>query len=287
MCQNPPMILSIRNHDRDVAGLTYVYPVVSRRAGGVSVGVNLNPNNACNWRCVYCQVPDLVRGGPPPLDLTRLEAELRGLLGDIVHGDFLDREVPEGMRHLHDVALSGNGEPTTAAEFPEAVRLIGRVLEDLGIAGRIKLVLITNGSQLHKARVQEGIRTMAALNGEVWFKFDRGTRSGLRQVNDTQTDPQRHLDRLRQGAKLCPTWIQSCFFQVDGTPPSDSEMDGYLAMLKLCRQRIPEVAGVLLYGISRPSRQPEAPRLSPVASAWLAALASRIEALGFQVRVAP
>jgi hypothetical protein len=31
------------NHDRNSAGMTYVYPVVSRRAGGVSVGVNLNP----------------------------------------------------------------------------------------------------------------------------------------------------------------------------------------------------------------------------------------------------
>ncbi|MCZ7653212.1 MAG: hypothetical protein M5R42_01445 [Rhodocyclaceae bacterium] len=33
-------------HSRDSAGLTYVYPVVSRRAGGVSIGINPNPNNA-------------------------------------------------------------------------------------------------------------------------------------------------------------------------------------------------------------------------------------------------
>ncbi len=59
------MKLSPGNHDRDVAGLTYVYPVVSRRAGGVSVGINLSPDNACNWQCVYCQVPDLVRGKAP------------------------------------------------------------------------------------------------------------------------------------------------------------------------------------------------------------------------------
>jgi len=41
--------LTIHNHNRDSAGYAYVYPVVSRRAGGVSVGINLNPNNACNW----------------------------------------------------------------------------------------------------------------------------------------------------------------------------------------------------------------------------------------------
>ncbi len=50
--------LSASDHDRDATGMQYVYAVVSRRAGGVSVGINLNPNNACNWACVYCQVPD-------------------------------------------------------------------------------------------------------------------------------------------------------------------------------------------------------------------------------------
>ena len=81
--------LSVVDHDRQGAGLLYVYPVVSRRAGGVSIGVNLNINNACNWRCVYCQVPDLTRGAPPPVDLVRLRQELKGFLDDVLHGDFL------------------------------------------------------------------------------------------------------------------------------------------------------------------------------------------------------
>ena len=57
--------------------MTYVYPVVSRRAGGVSIGINLNPNNACNWRCVYCQVPDLKRGAAPAIELKKFTASLR------------------------------------------------------------------------------------------------------------------------------------------------------------------------------------------------------------------
>ncbi|MEQ1895487.1 MAG: radical SAM protein, partial [Planctomycetota bacterium] len=36
------MTLGPENHDRAAAGLEYVYPVVSRRAGGVSLGINLN-----------------------------------------------------------------------------------------------------------------------------------------------------------------------------------------------------------------------------------------------------
>ena len=86
--------LTVTDHDRDAQGLTYVYAVISRRAGGVSVGINLNPNNACNWRCVYCQVPDLQRGVGPPIDLDQLEQELGGLLDDILTGDFLERSAP-------------------------------------------------------------------------------------------------------------------------------------------------------------------------------------------------
>ena len=71
------MKLTTFDHDRDKAGLRYVYPVVSRRACGVSIGINLNTDNACNWRCVYCQVPGLVRGAAPTVELARLEEELR------------------------------------------------------------------------------------------------------------------------------------------------------------------------------------------------------------------
>ena len=71
-------MLTIEDHRRDSAGLRYVYPVISRRAGGVSVGINLNVNNACNWACVYCQVDNLTRGGPPPI-LAR-DADPAGLI---------------------------------------------------------------------------------------------------------------------------------------------------------------------------------------------------------------
>jgi len=281
------MSLTTRNHDRDVAGMTYVYPVVSRRAGGVSLGVNLNPNNACNWRCIYCQVPDLKRGGPPPIDLVQLEAELRRMLDAIVHGDFLATRVPEGARRLNDVALSGNGEPTSAPEFPAVVKLIGQVLADFGLLGSIKLVLITNGSLAGKPRVQAGLRAMAGLNGEVWFKFDRATRAGLRLVNDTGCDPERHYQRLKTVAGLCPTWVQTCMFALDEKAPSPEEVDAWLALLARAVAEAVPLRGVLLYGLARPSLQAEADRLSALPEAWLLALARRVEALGLAVKVTP
>lgn len=277
--------LSPTNHDRDSADMTYVYPVVSRRAGGVSVGINLNPNNACNWACVYCQVPDLQRGAAPPINLAQLEAELRALLTDIVHGDFMQTRVPEGARLLHDIALSGNGEPTSAREFPQVIQLIGHVMTDFGLTGKIKLVLITNGSLLDRPRVQEGLQNMAVLNGEVWFKLDSATDKGMRRINQTRMAPQKQFERLKLAASLCPTWIQTCAFAMDGEPPPAAEQTAYLDLIRqLIAQHIP-VRGVLLYGLARASLQPAAPRLSALPVTWLNQFADKIRVLGLAVKV--
>jgi len=279
--------LTPANHDRDSAGMTYVYPVVSRRAGGVSVGVNLNPNNACNWACVYCQVPDLTRGTAPDIDLAQLEAELRAMLADILRGDFMQTRVPEGVRRLNDIALSGNGEPTSAKTFPQIIELIGRVMADFDLIGKIKLVLITNGSLADRPRVQDGLRKMAALNGEVWFKFDSATASGMRSINQTRISPGRHFERLAAAAQLCPTWLQTCVFALDGAPPSDAEQAAYLAAVDRIRQLQIPVQGVLLYGLARPSMQPQAKRLSALPAAWLETFAEKIRAAGLPVKVSP
>jgi hypothetical protein len=128
---------------------------------------------------------------------------------------------------------------------------------------------------------------MAALNGEVWFKFDRATREGLSLVNDTETDPERHFQRLKTVAGLCPTWVQTCMFSLGGTVPDSAETGAYLAMLKRAREEISNLAGVLLYGLARPSLQPESSRLEAVPAGWLDALAKQIETQGLIVRVSP
>lgn len=279
--------LTPRNHDRDSAGMTYVYPVVSRRAGGVSVGINLNPNNACNWACVYCQVPDLTRGTAPEINLAQLETELRAMLTAILRGDFMQARVPEGARRLNDIALSGNGEPTSARAFPQVIELIGRVMADFDLAGKIKLVLITNGSLADRPRVQDGLEKMAALNGEIWFKFDRATASGMRSINQTRISPDRQLERLAVAAHLCPTWLQTCMFALDGAPPSDAEQAAYLSAVERIRMQQIPLQGVLLYGLARPSMQPQAGRLSALPAAWLEAFAEKIRAAGLPVKVSP
>lgn len=279
--------LSIADHDRASAGLKYVYPVVSRRAGGVSIGVNLNTNNACNWRCIYCQVPNLVRGAPAPVDLALLERELRQFLDDVLHGDFLATRVPADARRLNDIALSGNGEPTSAREFEQVVDLIGKIRAQAGVSDSVKTVLITNGSLMQRASVQRGITKLAALNGEVWFKVDRATDAGMRKVNNTRVGMLKVRANLAAAAQRCPTWIQTCVFAIDGVGPDEAEQQAYVDFLRSCRAASIAVRGVLLYGLARPSLQPEAARLSALPPQRLETYAQRIRALGLEVRVTP
>jgi wyosine [tRNA(Phe)-imidazoG37] synthetase (radical SAM superfamily) len=278
------ILLKTEDHSRDSAGMRYVYPVISRRAGGVSVGINLNPNNACNWRCIYCQVPDLKRGGPPPIDLASLERELNEFLDAAVAGDFMATRVPAGSRRLVDVAFSGNGEPTSAGEFAEAVEIAERVKAFHGLGREVPLRLITNGSLLDRKTVQSGIARLGRAGGEVWFKLDAGTAAGLSRINGTRARPELVARRLECCAELAPTWVQTCLFLIDGEPPAEPDIIAYLAFLS---PLAPALAGVHLYSLARPSLQKEAPRLGRMEAGALEAIAGRIRRLGLEVRVNP
>ena len=278
-------MLSTDDHRRDSAGLLYVYPVVSRRAGGVSVGINLNTNNACNWACLYCQVENLTRGGPLPIDLDRLEKELGDFLDDLLHGDFMQRQVPAEARHLMDIAFSGNGEPTSAPEFAAAVAQVGTVLGRFALRGKLPVRLITNGSLLHRPEVQAGIRLLGELGGEVWFKVDRGGAADVAGINGVPMLAEKVRRNLETCAGLASTWVQTCWFALDGQAPSAAARAEYCALLQPLAGLL---AGIHLYSLARPSLQPAAPRLARLAAKELEAFAAEIhEKTGIRVMVSP
>ncbi len=283
--QRSSKLLNVTDHSRDNVGLTYIYPVVSRRAGGVSVGINLNPNNACNWRCIYCQVPELKRGAAPVIDLIRLEKELYTFLREILYGSFMQEQVTPSARRIRDISLSGNGEPTSAKEFEQVIDLIGKVKYDFDSLKELKLVLITNGSLIDRSNVQAGLRRLAKLNGEVWFKLDSVTREGRQHINNTRMSSRRLRNNLQLAASLCPTWLQTCVFKTDGKPPTKIETSAYLEFIeKLLREGV-SLKGVLLYGLARSSMQPEAPRLTKVTQGWMESFGRKISALGLTVKL--
>lgn len=286
---NDDQYLNVADHNRDVSGLTYIYPVVSRRAGGVSIGINLNINNACNWRCLYCQVPNLTRGSPPPINLNLLENELRSFLDYILHGDFMERYVAEGDRKLQDIAFSGNGEPTSAKDFPEVLKIVEKLLNEFGLLDsslghQIKVRLITNGSLMDKAYVLEGMHYLAKMNGEVWFKVDAGTSKGIAKINDVNITIPSIINRLKLCAQACPTFIQTCMVAIDGHLPTEDEIASYISLVEKVKN---DIHGVHLYGLARPSMQAEAERLTRISPEWLNDVAVKIRSTGLQTFVSP
>lgn len=278
--------LTISDHSRDSAGLTYIYPVLSRRAGGLSIGVNFNINNACNWRCIYCQVPDLTLGAAPPLDFSLLEKELRQFLNDVLQGDFFDRfQVDPHNRVIKDIAISGNGEPTSVKGFDKAVALIGSIATEMGVLPRSHFVLITNGSLLHQSKVQAGLRCLHQYGGEVWFKFDSATDTGRGLINNAAQTMASALRNLKISATICQTKIQTCLVDYSGQGLIDVEKNAYLQFLKRIKSDGVAIGKIMIYTIARPSMQAEAAKIKALSPEVMRHFADEIRALGFEVRV--
>lgn len=279
--------LTTTDHRRDSANLQYVYPVMSRRAGGLSIGINLNTNNACNWRCVYCQVPGLVRGRPQPVNRVLLRDELTGLLRDCLDGSFFERyPVEPAQRVIRDIALSGNGEPTLAPEFAAVITDIGQVTAALGLPASVRRVLITNGSGVGRTAVRHGLSELARQGGDVWFKLDSATPQGIRRINQVHLTVDTLLRRLDGVTRLCGTYLQTCLFGFDDDRVNEAEWQAYLDFLDELRHRDIPLKGVLLYGLARPSQQPESIHLRRLSPPLIESLADAVRARGYTVSAA-
>ena len=265
--------LNIHDHSRELSGLKYIYSVISRRAGGLSIGINLNVNNACNWQCIYCEIPNLTRGSPPPIELEVLENELRFFLHEIIHGDYMEKNVAIEDRHLKDIAFSGNGEPTSAEEFPQVILIVKKILQEFDLLHKIKIRLITNGSLMNQASVLKSIEMLEEINGEIWFKVDAATEENIKTINQVNLQPHQILERLLNTANICPTFVQTCIFMIDGKSPDEKNIDAYIELINKAKKNI---KGVHLYGLARPSLQPRAKDLGRISEEELQNIAKKL-----------
>ena len=268
----------LRSHARQFDEGRYVYPVLSRRAGGISIGVNLSVDKICNFRCIYCQVERGPAAAPHAVDLARLAEELDRTVELVASGRIFQetqfRATPAPLRRLNDIALSGDGEPASSSQFAEAVAVCAQVrrrrkLDDL------KLVLITNASLLHREAVERGLEILDANNGEIWAKLDAGTEGYYRLVARSAAKWTQILDNLRQTAEKRPIVIQSLFLRVRGEPPSASEQEAYCDRLVEIASGGGRIKLVQIYTIARPAAENWATPLTDDQLDALAALVAR------------
>jgi len=263
-------------HSRRFQANCYVYPVLSRRSRGISIGVNLNLDRRCTFRCVYCQVDRDVAVESQPSDVDRLAGELDQAIALVTSGQFFEgpafRNTPKSLRRLNDIALSGDGEPTTSADFPRAVATCVEARRRHGLDD-VRLVLITNASRLDDEAVGRAVDVLVANHGEIWAKLDAGTEDYYRRVNRSGVPFGQILENLTAAARRWPVIIQTLFMQLDGQPPGDDELAAYAEQLRRLVAVGGRIASVQVYTVAR---RPAEPWVTPLADDELDAIGDRL-----------
>jgi wyosine [tRNA(Phe)-imidazoG37] synthetase (radical SAM superfamily) len=266
-------------HSRRWRDNRYVYPVISRRSRGLSIGINLSPSKACTFQCVYCSVDRTVPGVEGPVDLKVLAQELDTLLAQTQDGTLFAEEplagTPQTLRRLNDVAFSGDGEPTLAPEFPLAAPIVAEALQRRGLDA--KIVVITNASLLDKPEV---VRTLAFLDkhrGEVWAKLDAGTAERFREMDRSAVSFEQVLSNILVTGRARPIVIQSMFARLHGQPPAVGDLEAWLGRLRDLQLGGCRIDRVQVYTAAR--RTAEAFVL-PLEDVAVDTIAARVRALG-------
>jgi wyosine [tRNA(Phe)-imidazoG37] synthetase (radical SAM superfamily) len=241
---------------RDFLDNQFVYLVISSRANGLAIGLNLNPAVKCNLDCRYCEVSRDQRTGDSELDIHRMSVELSETL-ELANGGWLhqwDRyaKLPLDLLHVRHVALSGDAEPTLSDSFVEATRAVVQV-RDTGPF--FKIVLVTNSTALDQSRVQQGLELLTERD-EVWAKLDGGTQRYLNKVNGPAISLATILNNILLVARQRPVVIQSLFPEIDGEEPTDSEIQEYALRLKELKTAGAEISLVQIYSAARPMASP-------------------------------
>ena len=240
---------------REFFGSRLVYLVVSARARGLSIGVNMNPDQRCNFNCAYCEVDRQHPSREPFLDVDAMAGDLEKLLKLAHSGELQNaghyRNIPADLLKLRHVALSGDGEPTLCPNFLDAVRAVVHV-RALGRFPFFKIVLITNAAGLHLRDVQDGLKLFTP-HDEIWAKLDAGTQDYMDRVNHPDCPLEKILENILAVARQRPVVIQSLFPLLDHEEPSMEEVKQYAMRLYELKAAGAQIPLVQIYSATRPT----------------------------------
>lgn len=249
---HPPVRETAFDRPRDQLGNRFVYAVISARAGGLSLGVNMNPDRLCNFDCSYCEVDRRSFSPERQLLVEVMATELHRSLLAVRQGHLRSRPwyqfLPAELLQLRHVALSGDGEPTLAPNFVEAVQAVVRVR---ALGGFFKIVLLTNGTGLDQPEVLRGLE-MLTKSDEIWIKLDGGTQAFVDKVNRPNVPLERILANILLVARRRPVVIQSLFPAIHGDEPPMDEIQEYAHRLKELKAQGAQISLVQIYSAARP-----------------------------------
>ncbi len=264
------------DHGRLYRENKFVYPVLSRRSGGISIGVNLNPDKVCNFDCIYCQVDRRSEAETRFVETDRLRDELDTMLEFVSSGRIYEdpkfADVPTALRRLNDIAFSGDGEPTTFRNFDEIIAAAAELKRRRGLS-EVKLVLITNATMFHRPAVARGLELLDANQGEIWAKLETGTEEYYQLVERTKIPFRQVLDNITAAARKRPLVIQSLFMRIRGQAPPASEIAAFCDRLKEITAAGGQLKSIQVYTVAR---QPAESFVEPLANEELDAIAQTV-----------
>ena len=241
-------------YPRDFLDNQFVYLVISPRAGGLSIGVNVNPVLKCTFQCLYCEIDRAEPARASRFDVEKMAAELRGTIGLARSGGLrqLPRyaHLPEELLQVRHVAISGDGEPTLSAYFVEALETIVH-LRVLGEFPFFKIVVVTNSTALDRPDVQHGLKLLTRSD-EIWAKLDGGTQDYVNKLNRAAIPLEKITGNILQVARRRPVVIQSLFPAINGEPPPAREIKEYALRLKELKKAGAQIPLVQIYSATRP-----------------------------------
>ena len=264
-------------HERSFDANRFVYPVLSRRSAGLSIGVNLNPDKVCNFDCIYCQVDRTRQSETRFVEIDALLAELGEMLDLVASGAIYATEkfrgTPPHLRRINDIAFSGDGEPTTYKNFDEIIAACANLKRSRGLDD-VKMVLITNASMFHRPHVERGLEILDANNGEIWAKLEAGTEEYFKLVDRTPIAFRQILDNITAAARVRPVVIQALFMRVAGEPPSAVELEAFCDRLGEIVAAGGHIKLVQVYTVAR---RPAEDFVAPLSNAEVDAILALVE----------
>ena len=240
---------------RDFLNNRFVYAVISPRARGLTLGVNMNPDKRCNFDCLYCEVDRATLPEPSALHVDVMATELQRTLAHILQGRLREhpqyQSLPDELLQLRHVALSGDGEPTLSSQFSEVVQAVVHI-RALGGFPFFKIVLLTNATGLDRSQVQESLKRFTKSD-EIWVKLDGGTQEYLDKVcrlKDVTLG--KILSNILHLARQRPVVIQSLFPAINGEEPSAEDIEQFAHRLKELKSDGAQISLVQIYSANRP-----------------------------------
>lgn len=245
-------------------------PVSSRRLG-VSLGINLLPNDSkfCNFNCIYCEC-----GWTQQDQQKRAHFHPREEVKEALNNKLADMKTKN--EPLDVITYAGNGEPTLHPEFSniidDTIALRNQYFPEADIA------VLSNGTKTGNPKVFNALNKIE----KNILKLDAGTDQTCQLINQPvgKFDLHQYLENLKKFNKK--VIIQSLFLKgfVDGhfvDNSTDQEVDAWLGIIKDIE---PSLVMIYTYRRDTPADQ-----LEKISLDKLNEIAKKVEAMGIDTQV--